>query len=84
MNDTPHDELVAAERLLEKLREFVAGLDDDERVLFAALLAPGVAQAYLDEEAEVAGFGMTDWQPGRLPEALVESIRTRGLRIELT
>ncbi|MCB0993710.1 MAG: hypothetical protein KDB21_01370, partial [Acidimicrobiales bacterium] len=62
------DEGTAAAQLLDKLRAFVAGLDDDERALFATLLAPGVAQAYApDDEDEVVGFGSA-WLPQRLPE----------------
>ena len=59
----------AADRLILKLRAFVNGdLGDDERALFAALIAPGVAQAY--DEDEVSGFAMTDWSSNRLPAAL--------------
>ena len=52
----------AAERLLSKLRAFVAEqLDEEERALFAALVAPGVARAY--GEPEVEGFGVAGWSP---------------------
>jgi hypothetical protein len=41
------DDLDAAERLMAKLRAFVRdGLDDDERVLFARLVAPGILEAH--------------------------------------
>ena len=74
-------ELDAAERLLEKIRRFVADdLDDEERPLYAALLAPGVARAYA--EAEVTGFEVIDWVPATLPEALAEAIRRGNIRIE--
>jgi len=70
----------AAERLLDKLRDLVdTHLDEDERSLFAALLAPGIAQAY--GGAEVEGFAL-DWTPGSLPTALVEALEDRQVRIE--
>lgn len=83
----PDDDAVAA-RLLDKLRTFVGSLDDDERAVMAALLAPGVATAYTEEtdltEPEVVGFGMetTPWQAARLPDALTDRIRDQHLRIE--
>ena len=59
----------------------LAGLDDDERALFATLLAPGVAQAYApDDEDEVVGFGSA-WLPQRLPEHLARVIRDHDVRI---
>jgi hypothetical protein len=68
----------AVERLLEKLRRFVADeLDEQERVVLAALLAPGVAMAY--GETEVTGFGTTALAP--LPELLVEGLRSSGIRV---
>jgi hypothetical protein len=68
----------AADRLLDKLRDLIDnGLDDEERVVLAALLAPGVARAY--NEAEVEGFG---WTSETLPTALADAIRDRQLRIE--
>lgn len=73
----------AAERLLHKLRTVVAEeLDDEERALFAALLAPGIDLAYQAQtEDEVAGFGI-DWSMRRLPDSLAAAIRERHLRIE--
>jgi hypothetical protein len=70
----------AAERLLAKLRAFADGLDDDERGMLAALLAPGVAKALDDDD--VSGFGLVAWLPDRLPEALEQTIRESGLRVE--
>jgi len=68
-----------AERLLDKLRRLVeAELDDDERALFAALVAPAIVAAYGD--AEVVGFA--DWSNDRLPGALADAIRNRQVRIE--
>ena len=67
----------AAARLLQKLRVLVEEhLDDDERALFAALLAPGVARAHAEDD--VVGFGVTGWSPSSLPESLVEALRRQG------
>jgi hypothetical protein len=82
----PDDDAVAA-RLLDKLRTFVGSLDDDERTVMAALLAPGVASAYTAPapEPEVVGFGMSSaapWQPERLPDSLTGRIRDQRLRVE--
>jgi hypothetical protein len=76
-----------AARALDKLRAFIATLDDDERAVMAALLAPGVASAY-DEEPEVVGFSAevaapgVGWRPERLSDALSAQVRDRHLRIE--
>ena len=75
----------AAQRLLAKIRTFVADqLTDDEAVLFAALVAPGVARAYQDDGGnEVQGFGSdVDWRPGALPDSLAEAVRDGGIRVE--
>ena len=70
-----------AERLVEKIRAFVAEqLDDEERQLFAALIAPGLARAY--EDPEVAGFDMIDWESRPLPRALGEALRRANIRVE--
>lgn len=74
------DDAAAAERLLAKVRSFVAEqLDDDEKALFAVLLAPGVSLAYPDDE--VVGFAV-DWRAGALPEALATTLRDAGVRVE--
>lgn len=73
-------EETSATRLLDKLAAFAAELDDDERQLLAALLAPGVAKVWHDED-EVTGFGV-DWLPGAMPAALESAVRGRELRIE--
>lgn len=71
----------AADRLLEKLRDFTESLDADERALLAALLRPGVELAYDGEEAaEVAGFATGSFAD-RLPRHLAEAVRDRDLRI---
>ena len=74
----------AAQRLLAKIRTFVANqLSDDEAALFAALVAPGVARAYQDDDGEVQGFGSdVDWRPGALPDSLAEAVRDSGIRVE--
>jgi hypothetical protein len=72
---------VAAERLISKLKAFATrDLDDNERELFAALLAPGLANALLEGD-EVHGFSMTTWSVGRLPDALVSALRDSSLRV---
>ncbi len=70
----------AAARLVAKVRTFVAQeLDEEERRLFAALLAPGVARA--SGESEVAGFAMVDWPGEAFPEALGRALREAGIRV---
>lgn len=71
-----------ADRLLAKIRTFVSDqLSDDEAAMFAALVAPGVAEAF--HEGEVVGFGSdVDWQPGALPDSLAEAVRKGGIRVE--
>jgi hypothetical protein len=77
----------AADRLLDKLRAFAAELDPDERVLLAALLAPGIDAAWSPDpdgepgDAEVAGFAVS-WSPTTLPQHLTDAIRARDLRVE--
>jgi hypothetical protein len=62
------------------LRAFVTDqLADDERPLLAALIAPGVAQAYAEDE--VQGFAMTEWSGSALQAALAEAVRRRGIRV---
>ena len=66
------------ERLLLKLRHFaVDELDEPERVVLAALLAPAIAMGY--GEVEVAGFGVTELAP--LPEVVVDAVRHSGIRV---
>jgi hypothetical protein len=69
----------ATDRLLEKLRTFVAALDDDERQLFAALVGPGVALAYRDTD-DVVGFG-AGWEPHQLPDHLAALVRESDIRV---
>jgi len=83
--DAPVD--LAAARVLAKLRAFVAGLDDDERAVMAALLAPAVASAYTEpdpslEDHDVVGFGLSSWSPENLPDSLSARIRSERMRIE--
>ena len=74
----------AAERMLDKLRDFVAGLDADERSALGALFGPGVAMAYRDvdgdEGDDVEGFAFT-WEPKRLPDHLAAVVRDRNVRV---
>ncbi|MFN2504422.1 MAG: hypothetical protein ABR540_09355 [Acidimicrobiales bacterium] len=73
----------AAERLLAKLRHFIATeLDYDERALLGALVAPAVAQAHSDVDAEVTGFAGGGWSAGDLPQALVTALRDADVRVE--
>ena len=70
----------AAHRLLAKLRHFVEHeLDEEERELFGALVAPGVAKAYAENDVE--GFALTSWGPEALPEALTRALREQGVRV---
>lgn len=75
MNDDP------ATRLLSRLAAFAQGLDDEERALLAALLAPGLAKAWQDED-DVTGFGSVTWLPERLPDELHRAVREHGLRVD--
>lgn len=84
-------EIEDMERLLEKLRAFLASLDDQERRALAALLGPGIALAHesplgaggdgSDDAEDVIGFG-AGWSRGSLPAHLAAAIRNSGLRIE--
>lgn len=69
-----------ADRLLAKVRAFHETLDVEERALFAALVAPGIAQALAPDD-EVEGFGLTEWMPRSLPDDLAERIRDRDITI---
>ena len=72
----------AAERLLEKVRAFVREqLTDDERALFAVLLAPAVADA--NGASDVSGFAVGDsnWEPAPLPEYLSKAVRDSHIQI---
>lgn len=70
-----------AERVLDKVRGFMETLDEDERAVFAALVAPGVAQAYRAED-DVVGFSEVGWSPDALPRSLVTVLRDQGVRVE--
>jgi hypothetical protein len=70
-----------AARLMDKIRNFSVGLDDDERALFAALIAPGVAKALAPEEDEVEGYGLTSWMPSSLPDQLTEQIKRSNINV---
>ena len=70
----------AAEQMLGKVRAFIETLEPEERSLFAALIAPGVAAAYAPAD-DVEGFG-TVWSGSRVQEHLRSAIRSRELTIE--
>jgi len=71
----------AADRLLAKVRAFVADqLDEEEATLFAALIAPGVALAYQGEDEPAASD--VDWCPRALPDSLAEAVRDRTITVE--
>jgi hypothetical protein len=77
VNDDP------ATRLLSRLSAFAQGLDDEERALLAALLAPGLAKAWQDEEDVTGfGFGSVTWLPERLPDLLQRAVREQGLNVQ--
>lgn len=73
-----HDEL-AAHALIDAMHAFAATLDARQRALLAALLAPGIAGAWLDDDGEPEGA--VHWSPDRLPRHLVAAIRANDLRI---
>jgi hypothetical protein len=67
---------------LAKLRTFIRdGLDPEERVVVASLLAPAIAQAF-DTDTDVEGFSAVEWRP-TLPETLVQEIRQSGMSVSL-
>ncbi len=70
----------SANTMLEKVRHFVTTLDERERALFAALVAPGIAAAWADDD-EVEGFG-TEWSSSRVQDHLHEAVRRHDIRIE--
>lgn len=74
-----------AERLLTKIRSFVRKeLTDDERILFAALLAPGVSLAYDPPDDvgsdDVGGFDLA-WKPSAFPQSLAAALQRSGVRV---
>lgn len=70
----------APARLLAKVREFVdRELDPDERVLFARLLAPGVATAFVEDEVE--GFSMVEVPEDGIAAALAAALARSGMRV---
>jgi hypothetical protein len=75
-----HIDALAARRLVQKLREFSrTGLDEEERALFAVLLAPGIAQAYARDD--VSGYSQTEWDPRTFPESLTTALRDSGIMV---
>jgi hypothetical protein len=77
MGDT--DEQVA-EQLLVKVRQFVRDrLTAEERLMFAALVGPGVRSVW--ERREVEAFALAGWEPHALPRSLAAAIRTHRIEI---
>jgi hypothetical protein len=79
-----HIDALAAVRLVQKLREFSqTGLDEDERALFAVLLAPGIAQAYARDDVSgySVGYSVTEWDPRTFPESLAAALRESGVMV---
>ena len=75
-------ERAAADRLLAKVRVFVADeLTEEEAVFFAALIAPGVALAYRGEGDPAAGSD-GEWCPRALPDSLADAVRNHAIRVE--
>ena len=65
-----------------KLREFVTSLDEAERRLLAALLAPGVSLATTPHSPEVGGFAMANPSPApSLPLALSRALARSQVRV---
>ena len=77
-DNTNHIDQQSVNRMFEKLRDFVATLDEDERAVFAALVGPGVALAYRDDDVE--GFGVS-WAPDPLPTHLASAVRDLGIEV---
>lgn len=80
----PVTDLRPGDALLEKIQQFVATLDEDERTMFATLIAPGVAAAWEDLD-DVSGFAAdsatADWAPSSLGDHLSAAVRRRHLTI---
>lgn len=72
--------IVVASELIDKVRRFADQLDPQERQMLAALLSPGIAAAYPDDD-EVSLYS-ADWSITRLPEHLRIAIQDRSLRVE--
>lgn len=70
-----------AELFLAKLRKFVeTDLNEQERELFAGLVAPGIARAHAT--SEVDGFGLTGWAPADLPAELSRALKRNEVGVE--
>jgi hypothetical protein len=75
-------DVAATERLLDKLRYFIAeDLDDEERAAFAVLLAHGVAALYGDRASDVQGYDMEATAEAGFLDELVRALRTAGVRV---
>lgn len=71
----------AAYDLLAKVRRFVTEeLDETERAMFAALVAPAIARIW-EEKEEVEAYQLQTWSPAALPDALRSALREGGVRV---
>ena len=79
------EDIDVAANMLRRLRSFALSLPEEERVLLAALLGPGVALAYgesVGSGEDVTGFSMVDWSPAALPAHLAQAVRSQRMRVE--
>jgi hypothetical protein len=79
-----NEERVTATLLIAKIRAFADTLDERERPLFAALLAPGVGAAWStpdDDDADALSGVSFEWRSDRLPTHLARAIHDTDLRI---
>lgn len=84
MNHDGDDTMAAAERLIDKIRAFVERLDDLERPLMAALLAPGIDAAWSDDAELEADTGFElGWTPQHLPAHLCDAVQRADVRISI-
>lgn len=74
------DRYDAARSMLEKLGRFASDLDEHERAALHAMLIPGVARAF--REDEVRGHVATSWSPAALPEWLASAMSDLAIRLE--
>ena len=69
----------AAHLLIDKLKSFAETLEDDERQLLAALLAPSIDSAWGDPEfSGLSG----EWAPTAHTDQQGSAVRARNLRVE--
>lgn len=78
------DDSNVGDALLDKVRAFTESLSEQERSMFAALLAPGITAVW-ESNDEVVGFAApsdgVQWQASTLGDHLSAAVRRRHLRI---